>query len=153
MEDIKGLVSGLCSKDNTSAYRCLKQLETISEDSNAVYPYFDVFSEMLDDANSYVRTRAIVLIAANAKWDVDNKVDEIIEEYLKHIMDERPITARQCIKLLPVIANHKPELADCICKALHSANPQMYPSSMQPLVSKDIQNALRAISTCNRRLS
>ena len=145
MENVKDLVSGLRSKDNASAYRCFVQLKMISEASDTVYPYFDVFCEMLGDANSYVRTRALALIAANAKWDADNKVDEIIDEYLKHTMDERPITARQCIKSLPQIAKDKPDLVNCICEALHYANPQIYPSSMQSLVQKDIQDALSTI--------
>ncbi len=35
---------------------------------------FDSFVEMLDHTNSYIRTRGIILIAANAKWDVDYKL-------------------------------------------------------------------------------
>ncbi len=71
------------------------------------------------------------------------KIDEIIGEYLKHIMDDKPITARQCIKTLPVIARYKPDLISCVCNALHKANPQIYKSSMQPLIFKDIQDALK----------
>lgn len=40
----------------------------------------------------------------------NDKVDEIIDEYLKHITDVKPIIARQCIKLLLIMAKHKPEL-------------------------------------------
>ncbi len=47
------------------------------------------------------------MIAYNAKWDKDNKIDEIIDKYLKHIQDVKSITARQCIKLLPMIAKRK----------------------------------------------
>ncbi len=64
------------------------------------------------------RTRRLTLIAYNAKWDKDNKIDEIIDEYLKHIEDVKPITARQCIKLLPMIAKNKPELKEDIVWAL-----------------------------------
>lgn len=42
---------------------------------------------MIDSDNSYIRTRGLTLIACNAKWDKDNKIDEIIDEYLKHIED------------------------------------------------------------------
>ncbi|WP_312441038.1 hypothetical protein [Lacrimispora sp.] len=44
----------------------------------------------------------ITLIAANAKWDRDNRIDEIIDELLRHVMDEKPVTARQCIKVQQV---------------------------------------------------
>lgn len=146
MNDIQELVSGLRDKNDKYAYQCLKQLELESLNSDTVYPYFDLFSAMLDDPNSYIRTRGILLIAANAKWDSDYKIDEIIDSLLNHIMDDKPITARQCIKSLPPIAKYKPDLIDDICNALRTANPQIYKSSMQSLVYKDIQDALKAIS-------
>lgn len=146
MNDIQELVYGLRDKNDKYAYQCLKRLELESMASNAVYPYFNLFSAMLGDSNSYIRTRGILLIAANAKWDTDYKIDEVIDSLLKHIMDDKPITSRQCIKSLPTIANYKPDLKDDICNALRTANPQIYKSSMQSLVYKDIQNALKAIS-------
>ncbi len=146
VSNIQELVYGLRDTNDKYAYQCLKQLESESMNSDAVYAYFDTFAEMLDDLNSYIRTRGIVLIAANAKWDKDYKVDQIIDIYLKHIMDDKPITARQCIKALPIIAKCKPDLINDICNALRKANPQIYKSSMQSLVYKDIQDALTAVA-------
>jgi uncharacterized protein (UPF0332 family) len=143
--DIPKLVEGLTEQNPKYAYACLKQLESKSVCSDAVYAYFDDFAAMLDSPNSYIRTRGLRLIAANAKWDKDNKIDEIIDVYLKHIMDEKPITARQVIKALPNIAKHKPGLVRDICDALRKANPGIYQSTMQPLVSQDIFQALKAI--------
>jgi hypothetical protein len=80
----------------------------------------------------------ITLIAANAKWDRDNRIDEIIDELLRHVMDEKPVTARQCIKVLPQIAASKSGLAECISDELEKANPHRYKSSMQSLICKDI---------------
>lgn len=125
MNDIQELVSGLRDRNDKYAYQYLKQLELESLNTDVAYPYFDLFSAMLDDPNSYIRTRGILLIAANAKWDRDYKIDEIIDRLLKHIMDDKPITARQCIKSLPTIAKHKPDLKDDICNALRTANPQI----------------------------
>jgi hypothetical protein len=144
--NVQELVYGLKDKNDKYAYQCLKQLESESINSDSVYAYFDIFATMLDDVNSYIRTRAILLIAANAKWDKDYKIDEIIDSYIKHIMDDKPITARKTIKALPTIAKYKPDLIDDICTALHKANPQIYKSSMQSLVYKDIQEALREIA-------
>jgi len=148
MNDIYELVCGLRDKNNKNAYECLKQLESVTENSNAVYAYFDYFAAMLDDANSYIRTRGIRLIAANAKWDADYKIDAIIDRYLQHIMDDKPITARQTIQILPTIAQYKPELINDIGNALHKANPQIYQSSMQALVYQDIREALSRIEEC-----
>jgi hypothetical protein len=109
MENVTELIERLYSKDEKAAYEALQFLETESEKSNTVYKFFDRFVELIEDGNSYRRTRGLILIAANAKWDTEYKIDEIIDEYLKHILDEKPITSRQCIKVLPNIAKYKPE--------------------------------------------
>lgn len=135
----------LFDKNNKVAYKALLELQRESEKNNCIYPYMDRLSGMLDSDNSYIRTRGLTLIACNAKWDTDYKIDEIIDKYLQHITDVKPITARQCIKLLPIIAKHKPELRNDILSALHKANVCIYNNSMQPLVYKDIQKALKDI--------
>lgn len=135
----------LFHKNNKVAYKALLELQRESEETNCVYSYMDRLSDMLDSDNSYIRTRGLTLIAYNAKWDEDYKIDEIIDKYLQHLTDVRPITARQCIKLLPIIAKYKPELRNDILSALHKANICIYDNSMQPLVYKDIQKALKDI--------
>lgn len=131
--------------NNSIAYKALQELQKESEKTDCVYPYMDRLSDMLDSDNSYIRTRGLTLIAYNAKWDKDNKIDEIIDEYLKHIEDVKPITARQCIKLLPMIAKNKPELKCDIISALQKADVSIYADSMQSLVYKDIQKSLAEI--------
>lgn len=135
----------LFDKNNNVAYKALQELQKESEETDCVYPFIDRLSDMLDSDNSYIRTRGLTLLAYNAKWDKEYKVDEIIDEYLKRITDVKPITARQCIKLLPIIAKHKPELKNDILSALNKANISIYDYSMQPLVYKDIQKALKEI--------
>ncbi|SFD32160.1 SufBD protein [Clostridium uliginosum] len=145
MESVAELIERLYSKDNKVAYQVLQLLETESEKSNAVYKFFDRFAEMIEDSNSYIRTRGIVLISVNAKWDTENKIDEIIDNYLKHILDKKPITARQCIKTLPSIARYKSDLVECIREALMKAAVTIYGESMQTLVYKDISSSLKKI--------
>ena len=135
----------LFDKNNNVAYKALQELQKESAETACVYPYMDRLSDMLDSDNSYVRTRGLTLLAYNAKWDKDYKIDEIIDKYLKHITDVKPITARQCIKLLPIIARYKPELKNDILSALHKADISVYDNSMQALVYKDIQKALKEI--------
>ena len=135
----------LFDKNNNVAYKALRELQKVSEETDCVYPYMDRLSDMLDSDNSYIRTRGLTLLAYNAKWDKDYKIDEIIDKYLKHITDVKPITARQCIKLLPIVAKYKPEWKNDILSALHKANISVYDDSMQPLVYKDIQRALKEI--------
>jgi len=147
MDNHSELINGLFDKNDKAAYKCLKELVSASEKDDGVYQFFDIFAEMIDNDNSYIRTRGLLLISANAKWDTSFKIDEIIDKYLRHIMDDKPITARQCIKALPNIAKFKPDLIDCIRSALSKANPWRYADSMQSLVYNDIKAALKTINT------
>lgn len=144
-EKVEELLEFLTSRNNSQAYQALKALEEMSAESNCLYPHMDKFIAMASSGNSYVRTRGLALIAHNAKWDVDDKIDGIIDGYLEHITDEKPICARQCIKLLPLLAEAKPALASKIVSALRDANVARYPDSMRPLVQKDIRDSLLAI--------
>lgn len=135
----------LLNKNNTVAYKALQLLQRECEQTDSVYSHMDELSDLLEHDNSYIRTRGLVLIAHNAKWDKDYKIDEIIDKYLMHLSDPSPITTRQCIKLLPLIADHKPELKKDIVSALHKADISTFSDSMQPLVYKDIQKSLKEI--------
>lgn len=54
----------LVCADHKQAYKILKELLTISEQCNDLYPYFDKFVDMMEDpTNSYIRTRGLRLIA------------------------------------------------------------------------------------------
>ena len=143
--NVDGLYSMLFDKDNKIAYRAMQTLEKLCEETADVYAYMDSFADMLESDNSYIRARGLSLIAHNARWDKDNKIDEIIDRYLKHITDYKPTTARSCIKLLPLIAKSKPELRTDIISALHKADISVYAGSMQPLIYKDLQAALAKI--------
>ena len=89
------------------------------------------------------RSRAISILAANARWDKDGKFDLLLDEFLSHVTDVKPITARQCVAALPEIAEAKPNLIPRIRAALEQADLSGYPDSMQPLVLKDIVAALQ----------
>ncbi len=133
------------SPNNSQAYGALKSLLKISDENNCLYTYMSRFIEMIGSDNSYVRTRGLTLIAYNAKWDVEDKIDKIIDTYFVHITDEKPICARQCIKLLPLIAKAKPALTPKIVSALRNANVACYADSMRSLVQNDIRDALLTI--------
>ena len=78
------------------------------------------------------------ILAANAQWDDDNRFDAIISDYLAHVMDEKPITARQCIKALAQIGVAKPQYIPRILLCLHEADLSRYKDSMRPLIERDI---------------
>lgn len=133
--------------DNREAYRALQSLQEASELDNAVYAHIDAFIEMMRDSNSHVRTRGLTLIACNAKWDEEGKIDRIIDEYLGHTTDGKPITARKCIKSLPKLAEAKPNLMPHIVSLLRQADTSQYTDSMRPLIQNDIRDALLALNS------
>ena len=143
--ELDQLVQALTGSNDRYAYACLKELLMQSENSDAVFAYFDRFAAMMSAQNSYQRSRGLLLIAANAQWDTEGKVQEILPEYLRHITDEKPITARQCIRALPQLVAGQPALAPAVLQALQTAKPQ-YADSMQGLVQRDIAAAAQAIA-------
>lgn len=143
--DIAALLVGLRSHDHNAAYACFRQLRQESTRSNALYPYFDTLTAMIDSDNSYLRTRGLLLIIACARWDTDNKMDEVIDACLTHIMDVKPAVSRQFIVALPELVGYRPDLTEKIRSALCSASPGRYRESMAPLVQQDIARTLAAI--------
>ena len=143
--EIDACIARLTGKDAKDAYAFTQQIAEESRASDAWYPCFDRFAELLRHKNSLVRNRAIAILAANARWDKERKFDALLDEFLSHVTDVKPITARQCVAALPEIAEAKPELIPRIRAALEQADLSGYPDSMQPLVLKDIVAALQKI--------
>lgn len=145
MDHIAELAALLRSKKAGTGYAALTELQRESRESDAVYPYLDEFAAMLEDKSSYVRTRGLILLAENARWDEAGRLDAVMDRYLSHVTDEKPITARQCVQLLPLIAACKPALRERIVRALQGADLSRYGESMAPLVEGDIRAALAEI--------
>ena len=141
--DIDICIARLTGKDAKDAYALTQQITTESRDTDAWYPCFDQFAALLRHKNSLVRNRAISILAANARWDADGKFNALLDEFLSHVTDVKPITARQCIAALPEIAEAKPEFIPKIRSALRQADLSGYPDSMQSLVRKDIVAVLQ----------
>lgn len=98
----------LTAKDNASACAFANEIVAQSRDSDRWYPHFATFAVLLDHPKSYVRNRALNILAANAQWDSENRFDAILPDYLSHITDEKPITARLCIQALAQIGQANP---------------------------------------------
>ena len=85
--------------------------------------------------------------ASDAWYSHFDDFDALLDEFLSHVTDVKPITARQCVAALPEIAEAKPELVPRIRTALEQTGLSGYPDSMQPLILKDIVAVLKKIST------
>ena len=149
----ESILARLTSKDDPSACAFADQIIAESQETGAWYAYFDAFASLLDSPKSLVRNRALYILAANARWDEENRFDPIISDFLSHITDEKPITARQCIKALVQVGQAKPRYIPMILSRLHGADLSQYKDSMRPLIEKDIaetEKALTALSQSGR---
>lgn len=135
------VISNLTSKDNQYACAFADKIISESQKTDKWYEYFDIFASLLNHPKSLVRNRALCILAANVQWDDDSRFDLIISEYLSHITDIKPVTARQCIKSLAQIGQAKPRYIPMIRSALHNADLSGYKDSMRPLIENDIAEA------------
>lgn len=140
-------VEDLWGKDTKAGYRALQELLAVSQACDAVYPYMGQFLEKINSPHSYFRTRALALLIANAKWDMQGQIEGHMQEILAHITDEKPVTARKFIQTLPMLAQAKPGLRLEILEALGNADISHYPPSMRPLVEVDIRQAVQELES------
>ncbi|QNL44242.1 SufBD protein [Oscillibacter hominis] len=140
--EIGAHVALLTGKDAGAAYASLLALEAESRESDAVFGWFDDFAAMLAHKSSFVRMRGLRLVAANAQWDRDGKVDRALGDYLACVEDPKPIVARQCIQHLWLIGEARPDLKPVLKRALRQADASRYAPSMAPLVEADRNEAL-----------
>ena len=132
------IIANLTSKNDKFACTFADKIISESLETDAWYEYFFAFAVLLKHPKSLVRNRALYILAANAQWDVENRFDSVLPDFLAHITDEKPITARQCIKALAQVGQAKPQYIPRIMSALHKADLSKYKASMRPLIEKDI---------------
>ena len=144
MQDV---ISKLTAKDDKYACAIADKIISESQDTDEWYEYFDEFASLLNHPKSLVRNRVLYILAANAQWDDENRFDAILEDYLAHITDEKPITARQCIKTLVQVGMAKPQYIPRILSCFHDADLSKYKDSMRPLIEKDIAETEKILTT------
>ena len=140
------IIAELTLKDDKYACAMADKIISESQDTDQWYEYFDAFASLLNHPKSLVRNRALNILAANAQWDDENRFDAILDEYLAHITDEKPITARQCIQALRKIGMAKPKYIPKITACFHSADLSKYMDSMRPLIEQDMAETERALA-------
>lgn len=139
------IIAKLTVKDDKYASAVAERIISESQDTDKWYEYFDDFASLLNHPKSLVRNRILYILAANAQWDDENRFDAILDDYLTHVIDEKPITARQCIKALSQVGKAKPQYIQKIMDYLHSTDLTKYKDSMRPLIEKDIAETEKAL--------
>ena len=143
MQDI---IAKWIAKDDKYACAIADKIISEIQDTDEWYEYFDEFASLLNHPKSLVRNRVLYILATNAQWDNENRFDAIISEYIAHVTDDKPITARQCIKALAQIGVAKPQYIPRILLCLHEADLSKYKDSMRPLIEKDMAEKERILT-------
>ena len=143
----ENIVASLTAKDDKYACAIADKIISESQVTDEWYAYFDDFASLLNHPKSLVRNRVLYILAANVQWDDENRFDEIFSDYLAHITDEKPITARQCIKALAQVGQAKSQYIPRILHCLQEADLSKYKDSMRPLIEKDIAETVRILTT------
>ncbi len=130
-------VALLQDRDDNQAYQALLFLEEQTLISNAVYVYFDDFLQLLQNEHTYVKMRAIRLVAKNARWDIEHKLENNIESYISLLQDSKPAVVREVIRNMKEIVPYKPQLLPILEEAFLTIPLQNYKESMASLIVRD----------------
>ena len=142
----QSIIAELTSMDDRAACALADQIIAESRETDKWYSWFDAFAQLLDHPKSLVRNRALHILAANARWDTENRFDALLPAFLSHITDEKPITARQCVKALAQVGLAKPRYIPAILSALRGADLSGYRDSMRPLIRQDMAETERILT-------
>ena len=140
------ITAKLTSKHDADAWDFANQIMAESQEAGKWYEYFDTFASLLDHPKSLVRNRALHILAATIPWDRENRFDAIFPDYLAHITDDKPVTARQCIQALAQVGSAKPQYIPAILSALRRADLSKYKDSMRPLLEKDMAETEKVLT-------
>lgn len=105
------IISGLKNENDKEAYELFLELEKQAAESDILYGYFDDFMKLINDDNSFVQIRGFRLVCAQAKWDVENKIEKNLNNILYMLANKKSIVIRQCITSLHTVIFYKPDLA------------------------------------------
>ena len=142
----ESIIAELTRKDDKFPCAFAEKIISESRETDAWYEYFGSFASLLNHPKSLVRNRVLRILAANAQWDEENRFDFIIDDYITHITDEKPITARQCVKALAQIGMAKPQYIPKIIACFRNADLAKYKDSMRPLIEKDMADTEKALT-------
>jgi hypothetical protein len=143
--DIGQLVQWLAAKDDATRYPSFLLLQYRSALAGDVYPYWQTLQDKLSCDNSYQRNIGLTLLAANARWDEGRRMRGALDDYLKLLHDEKPITIRYCLQGLAEIARSQPELQALILPQLLAYDLLAVKETMRKVVLLDIINVLAVI--------
>lgn len=116
---IPRIIDALQAEKSSKKYAYEKVLRLLSEKKPQwVYPYFNVFAELLDADNSFLKWGAIMTLANLTVVDTQNKFEDIFKKYYAPIRGPVMVTAANIIGSSVKIVHAKPMLADSITREI-----------------------------------
>ena len=143
--EVAWLVDRLAETNDKIRYGAFLLLNERSLSQADVFPFWDVFAGKLGSENSYQRSLGVMLLAANARWDKEDKTASVLDAFLAILHDEKPITVRQCIQSLKLIVPYHPELNKRIAQRLLALDLLAQRDTMRKLILLDIVDVLLLI--------
>ena len=138
-EYIAGLIEVLKAPKGTARYRSDKVLRVVSESRpDLLYPFFDVYANLLDIDNSFIKWGAILTLANLVGVDTEKKFDDIFVKYYRPITGNVMVTAANIIGSSARIVSARPELASRITDEILKVEKAKY--ELHDVLSPECRN-------------
>jgi hypothetical protein len=126
---IAEIFKGLNSPQAHTKYKSIKVLNLLSRRHPALlYPYFDIFVNLLDGPNNILKWNALDILANLVKVDEERKFDSLFSRYYDFMNEGSLITAAHVVESSPVIVQERPDWEPRITWALLSADTVPLPT-------------------------
>lgn len=141
----KEIIKQLISNDNIMVYyHCYYIISNASEKRPELfYEYWDDFALLLNHKNSYHRDIGLTIIANLTKVDENDLFSKIFQDYMKHINDDKFMTARCFVQNTRKILKNKNGIIEHVVGFLLDVdNKCIYPEKQKELLKCDIIEVL-----------
>ena len=142
---MKEIIKKLIDKDDKQAYEYAKKIGIESAKSNKYVDMIPDFASMLQDKNSYIRTRFFILICNQARWADDKQIEKVYELMRPLLNDPKPTVVRQCLNTLHEVVLFRPEMCEVIKNTILKIDLSIYKDNMILLIKKDIDELMGRI--------
>ena len=142
---MKEIIKKLIDKDDKQAYEYAKKIGIESAKSNKYVDMIPDFASMLQDKNSYIRTRFFILICNQARWADDKQIEKVYELMRPLLNDPKPTVVRQCLNALHEVVLFRPEMCEVIKNTILKIDLSIYKDNMILLIKKDIDELMGRI--------
>ena len=142
----KEIIKKLIDKDDKQAYEYAKKIGIESAKTDKYLDMIPDFTEMLQNKNSFIRTRFFILICNQARWANDGQIKDVYKQMGPLLNDSKPTVVRQCLNALREVVLFRPEMRNDIRKTIAKIDLNTYKDSMVPLIKKDIDKLIKDIN-------